>query len=347
MRKTGIIFIVLGGIELLASISSLKNALSTGMIMLALSVCCGFLGLILFKIGAKRRKKILENGLPYKETSWGKIILWIFISLFLFGTIGSIINKAIVQPQKENTLQGQISKANKLCPIEIIKEVASITKIMDENNQVVYYLNYNDNKLNLDLLEKNPKVAKNLLLISFGILNGQRINNGDKLVNLLLKNNYGVAFDISSDNSHFRIAIDGKELKEKIKLGKLPDKSVKEVLDMQMQLSQNSLPQKVDEGMTITDIYLDNHNIIDKLEVDENTYSISNFKTNASQIKEELYNNLAREVSSMALLYICKVAHTGIIYRIVGNTTKDSCDIIIDSEYISSHTTTPNKLNIK
>jgi hypothetical protein len=96
-----------------------------------------------------------------------------------------------------------------------------------------------------------------------------------------------------------------------------------------------------------TDIFIENNNIINKLVVDENTWSISNFKANASQMKEELYKDLASEVSSRALLNLCKIAHTGIIYRIIGNTTKDSCDVIIDNNYISSHTMTPNQLNIK
>ena len=347
MRKTGILFIILGCLELLASIFNFTNDMSTGITMLIIAICFASLGLILFKTGTKQKKKAIENGEKYKEASWGKIILWIFITLFLFGVIGSIVNKLIVQPQKENTIQGQISKANELCPIEVIKDVATITKIADENNQIVYYVNYDDSRIDLSCLENNPNTANFVLLNSFGILNGQGISNGDKCAQFLLKNNYGVAFDVSSANNHFRISIDGKELKEKVKLGKIPTEAIKDVLDMQIKLSKSPLPLKVDEGMMNTDIFIENNNIINKLVVDENTWSISNFKANASQMKEELYKDLASEVSSRALLNLCKIAHTGIIYRIIGNTTKDSCDVIIDNNYISSHTMTPNQLNIK
>jgi len=342
MRKIGVLFIILGCIELLASIFNFTNDMSTGITMLIIAVCFASLGLILFKTGTQRKKKAIENGEKYKEASWGKIILWIFISLFLFGVIGSIVNKLT-----ENTIHGQISKENELCPIEVIKNVATITKIADENNQIVYYMNYDDSRIDLSYLENNPNTANFVLLNSFGILNGQGISNGDKCAQFLLKNNYGVAFDVSSANNHFRISIDGKELKEKVKLGKIPTEAIKDFLDMQIKLSKSRLPQKVDEGMMNTDIFIENNNIICKLVVDENTWSISNFKANASQMKEELYKDLASEVSSRALLNLCKIAHTGIIYRIIGNTTKDSYDVIIDNNYISSHTMTPNQLNIK
>ncbi len=342
MRKIGVLFIILGCIELLASIFNFTNDMSTGITMLIIAVCFASLGLILFKTGTQRKKKAIENGEKYKEASWGKIILWIFISLFLFGVIGSIVNKLT-----ENTIHGQISKENELCPIEVIKNVATITKIADENNQIVYYMNYDDSRIDLSYLENNPNTANFVLLNSFGILNGQGISNGDKCAQFLLKNNYGVAFDVSSANNHFRISIDGKELKEKVKLGKIPTEAIKDFLDMQIKLSKSRLPQKVDEGMMNTDIFIENNNIINKLVVDENTWSISNFKANASQMKEELYKDLASEVSSRALLNLCKIAHTGIIYRIIGNTTKDSYDVIIDNNYISSHTMPPNQLNIK
>ncbi len=342
MRKIGVLFIILGCIELLASIFNFTNDMSTGITMLIIAVCFASLGLILFKTGTQRKKKAIENGEKYKEASWGKIILWIFISLFLFGVIGSIVNKLT-----ENTIHGQISKENELCPIEVIKNVATITKIADENNQIVYYVNYDDSRIDLSCLENNPNTANFVLLNSFGILNGQGISNGDKCAQFLLKNNYGVAFDVSSANNHFRISIDGKELKEKVKLGKIPTEAIKDFLDMQIKLSKSRLPQKVDEGMMNTDIFIENNNIICKLVVDENTWSISNFKANASQMKEELYKDLASEVSSRALLNLCKIAHTGIIYRIIGNTTKDSYDVIIDNNYISSHTMPPNQLNIK
>lgn len=342
MRKIGVLFIILGCIELLASIFNFTNDMSTGITMLIIAVCFASLGLILFKTGTQRKKKAIENGEKYKEASWGKIILWIFISLFLFGVIGSIVNKLT-----ENTIHGQISKENELCPIEVIKDVATITKIADENNQIVYYVNYDDSRIDLSYLENNPNTANFVLLNSFGILNGQGISNGDKCAQFLLKNNYGVAFDVSSANNHFRISIDGKELKEKVKLGKIPTEAIKDFLDMQIKLSKSRLPQKVDEGMMNTDIFIENNNIICKLVVDENTWSISNFKANASQMKEELYKDLASEVSSRALLNLCKIAHTGIIYRIIGNTTKDSYDVIIDNNYISSHTMPPNQLNIK
>ena len=237
MRKIGVLFIILGCIELLASIFNFTNDMSTGITMLIIAVCFASLGLILFKTGTQRKKKAIENGEKYKEASWGKIILWIFISLFLFGVIGSIVNKLT-----ENTIHGQISKENELCPIEVIKNVATITKIADENNQIVYYMNYDDSRIDLSYLENNPNTANFVLLNSFGILNGQGISNGDKCAQFLLKNNYGVAFDVSSANNHFRISIDGKKHKEKVKLGKIPTEAIKDFLDMQIKLSKSRLP---------------------------------------------------------------------------------------------------------
>lgn len=70
MRKTGILFIILGCLELLASIFNFTNDMSTGITMLIIAICFASLGLILFKTGTKRKK---ESHRKWRKIQGGKL----------------------------------------------------------------------------------------------------------------------------------------------------------------------------------------------------------------------------------------------------------------------------------
>lgn len=350
MRKIGIIFIIIGTIlfiNLIIQIISgeLKDAFPV-FIGFIIVVLFSVIGAILFLRGTKARKIAQSKNLPYHEVGWGKIILYFFIGLMLFGVVGSFINRIILQPQKDATIVGQVEKANNLCPIDVIG-VGAITSISIEGQQVIYHLQYNDTLINLDLVKQNQEAMKKVFTLSAFMQNAQGPNNGDKLMQRLIREKYGLTIKITSKRNNFSISASPQELSDYVRQVKLnPTEALREVIGLQMQLTQHTLPQVIDSGLVCTDILPEDKNMVYRIKVDESQYSISAFNDNHDLAKKEIYADLSHDPSTESFLVLCKMTKTSIIYRMIGNTSKDSCDIVLDADYISNQTVTPAQLNI-
>ena len=273
--------------------------------------------------------------------------MYIFIGMMIFGAIGRFINETLLQPQKDRTVEGMVEKANRLCPINL-NGVGTIASISIEGKQVIYHVQYDNTLINLDLVKQNRETMKRTFLLSAYIQNSQGNNNGDKLMQMLIEQGYGMTMEFSSGSDEFRIAISPQELAAYEKQKRLNSaEAIKEVIDMQVKLAHETLPQAIDSGLICTNIIMEDNNIIYRVETDEKLYSISNFEDNKGALKEELFMAWKVEPSMRNMLSLCKVAHAGIIYRFIGDTSRDSCDIIIDADYISNNTATPEQLEIQ
>lgn len=348
MRKSGIILLIFGAFQLIgASIYAIAYEWKD-ITPIIVPGCIIILGGILFYIGRKRAKqKAQANNTVYREKGWGKIILYIFIGMMIFGAIGRFINETLLQPQKDRTVEGMVEKANRSCPIDL-NGVGTITSIGIEGKQVVYHVLYDSTLINLDLVKQNRETMKRTFLLSTYIQNSQGNNNGDKLMQILIEQGYGISMDVSSGSDEFRISISPQEIATYWQQDRLnPTEAVKGIIDMQVKLSHETLPQAIDSGLICTNISIEDNNVVYRVETDEEQYPISNFEDNKGALKEELYMAWKVEPSMRNMLSLCKVAHTGIIYRFVGNTSRDSCDIIIDADYISNNTATPEQLKIQ
>ena len=95
-------------------------------------------------------------------------------------------------------------------------------------------------------------------------------------------------------------------------------------------------------GMTIRD-----NNIVVMVGIDESLYDLDAFKV----VSDEFADNILNEANSGdpelgALLDLCKISHTGLTYRMIGNYSKKYCDMNISSEQIGQHRITPPQVNI-
>lgn len=343
MKKLGIILIVIGLIQTIVSISSFVRTNGTDMEIIISACIMLILGSGLFFLGRYKKKRALKKGVEYKEIGWGKVIGWFFIVMIGIATIGRILLSAT-----ESTFEGQVKKANKECPIPVAGGSGNIISIKAIDKQVVYTLEYDSKSIKLDRISSAPTEYKRVIVLSSSLLNGQN-GNGDKFMNFIIENGYGIKFIIiSNSGDKFEISVTNGELKALLKEAKdCPAKAMKEILEWQINDEGMSLPIKLDEGLMLTEIFCDSANLVYRVEVEE-PLSISDIATaNTEENRAEVLKMLYSDPTSKANMDMCAVGKFNLIYRYVASNKTDSCDMLFSHSEISDITNLPNHLNFK
>lgn len=80
-----------------------------------------------------------------------------------------------------------IERADRDCPIPVAMGEGAVTRIKLENNYVTYYLSYNPNFVNILNDPKDKYKVKEGLLMSLLCLNAQGGNQGNLVMDLLVR----------------------------------------------------------------------------------------------------------------------------------------------------------------
>lgn len=342
MRKLGIFLAVIG---LIQSVVLVVNLTSKGLDLefFLTAMCFIFFGIILFLIGNYRKKSAIRAGKMYKEMGWGKAIGAFFIVMFAIAIVGRIALSIT-----ENSFEGQIKRANKDCPITVAGGTGKITSIKAENNMVVYTLSYDNNSVNLDKIKSSPDEYKRVIVLSSYLLNGQN-GNGDKFMEAIMRNNYGISFTLQSHvGDEFEISISNDELKCLLnEAEKSPTAAMREILLWQIQDENINLPNRIDDNMTITAIQCDSCNIIYRVVIDS-PLSISNIRdADTAAYRMEILQDLYSDPSTKPNMDMCSVGNFNMIYRYVNQENTDSCDVIFSNSEISKTVRLPKQLKFK
>jgi hypothetical protein len=275
-----------------------------------------------------------------------KIIAGMFIALILIVSIA----KMNVRPSSDNSnsIIDLIESANRDCPIPIANGVGQVTAIKFENNDITYYLDYNKGFFNFDAYEANQEAARELFYLSFVCLNAQDYQS--KTFRDELKNNgYGIKVIIcDGTGQRFVSELTPAYIAEMDnRVSSNPNKALHDGLALKLQLEEKDLPIEIEEGLTITKFYLEDNNVVNEVIVNEDLYDISAFHENmdaiSSSMMEEANNG---DPESGALLDLCKVSHTGLIYRMIGDRSKQCADVVLSSEFIRTYRNTPSQVDI-
>lgn len=277
-----------------------------------------------------------------------KTIGGILLGLMIIGSIVRGIGKSTSKNMLNNSLEEAIEIANSSCPIEIGGGAGYVRAIKLEDNNVTYYIHFNEGNNNLIPTEQNRETIKEFFVMTLLCMNGQEYGQGDFFVSKLIDEGCGLRIvytDSSGKNIESVTSVD--ELKSmKDKFHQNPHEALWQVLEMEIEAERASLPQKIEEGMFITNYSLEGENIVIIIKVDEYLYSINEFRNNREIIKNAMLEEAANDLESKSLLDLCKVSHTGLDYHVVGNRSHNSVDIIISSDEIRRFDTTPSSLNI-
>ena len=340
MRKLGIILAVIGLIQ--AVVLIIKVRLDVEILIMA--SCLMAIGVTLYLIGKHLKKSALNAGKKYKEISWGKAIGTFFIVMFTIATIGRIALSIT-----ENSFEGQIKKANRGCPIPVADGTGKITSIKAKNHMVVYTFSYDNNSVNLDKIKSSPNEYKRVIVLSSYLMNGQN-GNGDKFMEAIMRNNYGISFTLQSNvGDEFEVSISNDELKSLLlkEAEKSPTAAMREILLWQIQDENINLPNRIDDNMTLTAIQCDSCNLIYRVVIDS-PLSISNIRNaNTEAYRMEILQDLYSDQSTRANIDMCSVGKFNMTYRYVNQESTDSCDVVFSNSEISSVVKLPQQLNLR
>lgn len=272
-----------------------------------------------------------------------KIIGIIFLVLMGLGGI----TRAIVKPTVENSFEQQIRRANRDCPIPVANGVGQVSSISLDDNLLVYTLDYKPGYINIDGYRRNPDATRDMFYLAFLCMNGQG-GHSDIMANELIKRGYGLKIVASDGSSSFSSELTPEYIRQmtaKVKIN--PTEALHDALLLKFETENTSFPVKIDDGMIMTEMSLQENNIIVEIEVDENLYDLTAFEA----VADEFADNIINEANSGdpelgALLDLCKISHTGLTYRMKGNLSKEYCDMNISSNQIRQRRIVPPQVNI-
>lgn len=258
------------------------------------------------------------------------------------------ITKIIIRPIYENSFTIQVARANQDCPIPVALGNGAITSIHLGNGYLTYYLSYDNPFYNL-VSQVDQEKVKEALLMCFLCLNGQGDNQGGVLLDKLVEEKCGLKIVISnSAKGKYECSATVQDILSMRRRFELdPHEALYSLLSMSMKAERANLPMQIGEGIVMTDYSLDGENIVITAEMDENLYSIDELNANISAVKNSMIKDGVNDADSKALFDLCKVSHTGLVYRYVGNHSRRQCNVVITSDEIRRLVPTPSSVNIK
>lgn len=258
------------------------------------------------------------------------------------------ITKIIIRPIYENSFTAQVARANQDCPIPVALGNGAVTSIHLENGYLTYYLSYDNPFYNL-VSQVDQEKVKEALLMCFLCLNGQGDNQGGVLLDKLVEEKCGLKIVISnSAKGKYECSATVQDILSMRRQFELdPHEALYSLLSMSMEAERANLPMQIGEGIVMTDYSLDGENIVITAEMDENLYSIDELNANISAVKNSMIKDGVNDADSKALFDLCKVSHTGLVYRYVGNHSRRQCNVVITSDEIRRLVPTPSSVNIK
>ena len=283
-----------------------------------------------------------------------KVILSIVgIAVLCLMIIGKIVQTAM-KPEIDTLAQKSefgrmIERADRDCPIPVAMGKGAVTGIKLEDGYVTYYLAYDKSIRNLFSSRKDEKKVKEGLVMCFLCINAQGGNQGDLMMDLLIKFNYGlrlVVTESSKGSFEYKVTVDEiKSLRKRYQIN--PHEALYNLMSLSIESERENLPMEIGEGMVMRDYLLDSDNIAIVITVDEDIYSVDEMYNNRDLIKTSMIEEGCNNAESKALLDMCKVSHTGLIYRIVGNRSNKKFDVKISSDEIRRVVNVPNMVNVQ
>lgn len=272
-----------------------------------------------------------------------KIIGILFLILMGLGSL----TKAIVKPVAADSFEEHIRRANRDCPIPVANGVGQVSSISLEDGFIVYKLDYKPEYLNIEAYSNNPEATRDMFYLAFLCMNGQG-EHGDMMSNELIKRGLGLRIVTSNGVSSFTSELSPtyiKEMQNRINVN--PTEALHDALMLKFETENCTFPIKVDEGMRLTGLSLKDNNIIVEVEIDETLYDLSSF----AAVSDEFSNNIIAESNNGdpelgALLDLCKISHTGLTFRMIGNRSKSYCDMNVPSILIRQNRIVPQQVNI-
>ena len=105
---------------------------------------------------------------------------------------------------------------------------------------------------------------------------------------------------------------------------------------------------QIDEGMVMTGMKLEDNNIVVTVKMEEKLYDLDVLEESSAELAASMLDEAnAGDPELGALFDLCKVSHSGLIYRVIGSKSNRLVDMGLSSEYIRKGRKTPPQVNIR
>lgn len=274
-----------------------------------------------------------------------KIIGGIFLALIVIGNIAKLVAK----PSYENSIESQIKRANRDCPIPVANGIGQVTSITLEDNSLTYRIDYRPGHVNIDAFKNNPDATRAMFYLSFVCLQAQG-SYVEKMINDLVSKGIGLKVVVSDGTWEQFASIMTPEyiarMKREVDLN--PSEALHEALELKLAIETTGLPAQIDEGMVMTGMKLEGNNIVVSIDMSEDIYDLDILEESSSELAMSLLSEAnAGDPELGALFDLCKVSHSGLVYRAIGSKTNKHVDMGLSSEQIRKGRKTPSQVNIR
>lgn len=126
-----------------------------------------------------------------------------------------------------------------------------------------------------------------------------------------------------------------------------PSEALHDALKLKLDIETTGLPMQIDEGLVMTGMRLEGNNIVVSVKMSEDLYDLDVLEESSSEFAISLLNEAnAGDPELGALFDLCKISHSGLIYRAIGSKTNRHTDVAISSEQIRTGRRIPKQVNI-
>lgn len=273
------------------------------------------------------------------------IIGGIFLALLVIGNIAKLVAK----PSYENSIEAQIKRANRDCPIPVANGIGQVTSITLEDNSLTYRIDYRPGHVNIDAFKNNPDATRAIFYLSFVCLQAQG-SYVERMINELVSKGIGLKVVVSDGTGEQFTSVMTPEYITKMnrEVSLNPSEALHDALKLKLDIETTGLPTHIEEGMIMTGMQLEENNIVVSVNMSEDMYDFDVLEESSSDLAMSLLNEAnAGDPELGALFDLCKVSHSGLIYRAIGSKTNRYVDMGLSSEQIRKGRKTPSQVNIR
>lgn len=233
-------------------------------------------------------------------------------------TSSNATNKANAATASNNKSDLQLicEMVNNACPMSL-GDTGEFTSVEYKNGYVYFTYTMNEAYMDFDVLQDNPDLIRRNVKLFFTNPQG----DVKSLLEMILKENAGLVMIYKGATSGKKVSLkfSTRELREMANSEKIT--APIELLESQIETVNLQCPMKIDEGLVIKQISLEDGFIVYNVVMDEALYSIDLLKENEQMLKISLKSEAVsgNDPSVTMLVKMCKDANIGLSYKYIGN----------------------------
>lgn len=230
----------------------------------------------------------------------------------------------------DKELREYVQAMNELSDFGLDSEFADIDKVEYDGHTVTIAYTFDEEILDYDGVVANKESFRSNMLMSF-------VNNPNEGFRKFLEAIIGadadlnVVYNVGNPDKAISFTFTAKELKDNLDCS---DDNPLALLESVVESTRLQTPMPVDEGMVMTDVFLDDHYFTYIYECDESVYDLNFMEENMDELKELMLVELSGSDDIMIkdLSDLLKKTHYGLKYKYVGTSSGKAFSVCIEPE---------------